>query len=298
MSIDEIAKKRIQETAFAQSITGRIIERIQNSDMYKINYLNEEIRALAMGGASYNQGDMVYILLPDKKVDGLKFILGRTNDRTPTITTSQTGELSPEILAEIQKVLELVSEISSDNIITSSEKSQLLIQWLEIQESYAEVTKQLEDFPSINTSAFTSSYEILKTELGKILRNLEDSSSYDGATLRTIFVNYFSAEQAMRTAILQGIKEARQYKVELTSSNGTMFINGDIDTEISAIVYRGTLDITNTLEPSAFIWKKADYFGNYDEEWARKQIGKGSTVNVDHTMMDGKITISCDIFME
>lgn len=294
-TIDIIADKKINDTPFTQTISGRIIERIQSSDMYKITYQNEEIRALAMGGSSYNQGDVVYILVPDKRMDNLKFILGRTNDRTPTITASQTGELSPEILAEIQKALEAINDIASDNKITPSEKTTLAIQWSNLQNSYAEVLNQAADYPDIDTTALQAYYSTLQGEMDIILADMSSTTDYNGDALRALFNNYYGEDQSVRTLILNAIKDSKQYKVEIVSSNGTQFINGEIGTTLTAIVYKGTNNISATLPASSFRWKKTDHHGNPDIAWNTTHTSSGSSVDITASDMIGRATFTCEI---
>jgi len=294
-TIDIIADKKISDTPFTQTISGRVIERIQSSDMYKITYQNEEIRALAMGGSSYNQGDVVYILVPDKRMDNLKFILGRTNDRTPTITMSQTGELSPEILAEIQKALEAINDIASDNKISPSEKTTLAIQWSNLQNSYTEVLNQAADFPEIDTTELQDYYATLQREMDIILEDMSSTTDYNGDALRALFNNYYGEDQSVRTLILNAVKDSKQYKVEIVSSNGTQFINGEIGTTLTAIVYKGTNNISATLPASSFRWKKTDHRGNPDSTWNAAHTSSGSSVDITAADMTGRATFTCEI---
>lgn len=294
-TIDIIADKKISDTPFTQTISGRVIERIQSSDMYKITYQNEEIRALAMGGSSYNQGDVVYILVPDKRMDNLKFILGRTNDRTPTITMSQTGELSPEILAEIQKALEAINDIASDNKISPSEKTTLAIQWSNLQNSYTEVLNQAADFPEIDTTGLQDYYATLQGEMDIILADMTSTTDYNGDALRALFNNYYGEDQSVRTLILNAVKDSKQYKVEIVSSNGTQFINGEIGTTLTAIVYKGTNNISSTLPASSFRWKKTDHRGNPDSAWNAAHTSSGSSVDITAADMTGRATFTCEI---
>lgn len=57
------------------------------------------------------------------------------------------------------------------------------------------------------------------------------------------------------------------YKVEIESSNGTTFTNGNVYTELRAKVYKGKYDITNDLPASKFKWIKKNNDGIEDEEW-------------------------------
>lgn len=296
-SIDIIAKKKIDDTPFSTSITGRIVERIKNSDMYKINYQNEEIRALSMG-ATYNQGDMVVILVPDKRMDSLKFILGRANDRTPTISVSQTGGLSPAVLAEIQAALETINDIGSDDKITPSEKTTLAIQWTSLGTSFRDLMNSLDDYETINGDTLLTHYNALNTVMNDILSNMSTTTEISGTELRTLFGVYYEEEQALRTQIIEFIESQTLYKVELVSSNGSQFINGDINTVLLAQAYRGLKDITSTLPNTAFVWKKKDYLGVDDNAWNLAHEGVGNAIEITSSDMNGKAIFTCELHID
>lgn len=296
-SIDIITDKKIQDTPFAMSITGRIIERIKSSDMYTVNYQNEEIRALSMG-AAYNQGDTVVILIPDKRMDSLKFILGRANDRTPTISVSQTGGLSPEILAEIQNALEVINDISSDDKITPSEKMTLAIQWASLKKSYESLIDSLSKYETVDGSALISSYNTLKTNIDSILSDMSTTTNFSGTTLRMLFGNYYGEEQIVRTEILNFIESQTLYKVELFSTNGSQFTNSNIETTITAKAYRGPNEITSELSPSNFVWKKINHNGIEDTAWNLAHLGIGNSIQIDNEDMEGKAIFFCELHIE
>lgn len=297
-SMDIIADEKIRGTSFTTAIAGRIIERIQFSDMYKISYQNEEIRALSMGGMTYSQGDIVYILIPDKRMDNLKFILGRTNDRTPTITTSQTGDLSEGVLSEIQKALELINDISSDNIISPNEKTMLALQWESIQRTYAGLMSELPSHPDINSVKLIRNFKVLEKELDMILEEMSEATPYSGEKLRTIFGDYFEEEQNIRKAINISVSNRSTYKVEILSSNGLIFIGNVVDTNLIAKVYKGDSEITESIEKESFVWRKTDFKGKEDLDWNKSHKGIGRAVSVKEEDIIGKATFTCEIHID
>lgn len=297
-SMEIITDEKIRSTSFTTAVAGRIIERIQSSDMYKISYQNEEIRALAMGGASYSQGDVVYILIPDKRMDNLKFILGRTNDRTPTITTSQTGELSPEILGEIQKALEVINDISSDSRVSPNEKTMLALQRESIQKTYAGVMSELPSHPDINAANLVARYKELQKELDFILEDMSSTTPYSGEKLRKVFGDYYEEEQKVRRSINISVANRSTYKVEILSSNGLLFIGNIVSTTFTAKVYKGDSEITASLEEKNFKWRKTNFKGEEDLEWNRTHSGVGNKVVITEKDLIGRATFTCEIHID
>ena len=108
-----IARNEIEKQSSTDTVIGTVIERVESSDAYKVSYQNIEILASSMGGR-YNAGDSVYVMLPKGRLDGVKFIIGKTNDRTPTITTNANG-LSASTLGMIQDIINNFNDLISDN---------------------------------------------------------------------------------------------------------------------------------------------------------------------------------------
>lgn len=294
-SIEIITAKKIEETSFSLSITGKIIERIKHSDMYKIKYQNEEIRALSMG-ASYEEGDSVIVLIPDKRIDHLKFILGRTNDRTPTITQSQAG-ISDAVLKEIQDALDTIADIASDGVVSPVEKSTLAIQWRDLQSSYHMLMQESTQY-DVNTEELTRKYKDLEEFIGPILMDMTTPTEVSGFELRDRFGRYYDEDQVVHRKILEEIAKRIGYKLELISTNGTQFTNGEVSTQIVATVYRGKDDITSTLPLGAFKWKKILANGTEDLEWGASHKDAGSTIDITGEDVTGRSTFMCEIHID
>ncbi|MED4234399.1 phage tail spike protein [Priestia megaterium] len=91
------------------------------------------------------------------------------------------------------------------------------------------------------------------------------------------------------------IKNDIVYKVEVISSNGMAFKNGLIDTELTARVYRGKENITDTLPVEAFIWTKKDRAGNVDYVWTNAHKNVGSKISVSTSDVYQRATFYCDL---
>lgn len=294
-SIDVIAKQRVEDASYSSSIVGTIIERIRSSDMYRISYQGQEIRAMSMG-ASYDQGDTVIILIPDKRMDELKFILGRDNDRTPTISQGTTG-LSQSILDDIQRALDAVADMSSDGKITPSEKKSLLIEWEDVKASYKMLMRESE-IHGVPTDELTERYDSLESIMSNVFRDMNETSTLPGETLTKRFGAFYSENQNVHQKILESIANRVSMKVEIDSTNGNHFRNGNIETTLIASVYRGERLVTDTLHDHNFIWKKFDSKGIEDVGWREEKVGVGKEVSIGPEDVQYKATFSCEISID
>lgn len=281
-SVELIAEKKISELDAPQVIVGTVIERLNNSDAYSISYLNTEITASSLGGL-YNKGDEVFVLLPSG-LNKTKFILGKTNNRTPTFTFNGEG-LSEKDLALLQGIINEIQDLSSDNVISPIEKQSLQVQWQNIQKSYSEVMEMVKPYSDeIDTTQLKESFNSLQTLFLTILANMEVSTPIDGESFRNAVAGYLALDKDTRLAVQAALREELTYKVDIFSSNGETFKNGVIDTLLSAIVMRGKKIITDAIGPTNIIWKKLDGMGGEVPGWIRT----GRSISINQDEVDGK----------
>lgn len=92
---------------------------------------------------------------------------------------------------------------------------------------------------------------------------------------------------------LNELENSIVYKVDLTSTKGLTFKNGNLDTEIFATVYHGANDITATLPVSAFVWQKTDSAGVHDTTWETAHATVGARFPITYSEVNGKANIFC-----
>ena len=281
-SMELIAEKKISELDTPGVIVGNIIERLNNSDSYSISYLNTEVTASSLGGL-YNKGDEVFILLPSG-LNKTKFILGKTNNRTPTFTFNGEG-LSEQDLALLQDIINEIQNLTSDNVISPVEKQTLQIQWENIVKSYTEVMQLVSPYADeIDTSELEQSFNALSILFTAILANMEESTPIDGEAFRNAVTGYLNLDKNIRLAIQAALREELTYKVDIFSSNGESFKNGVIETTLTAVVMRGKNIVTDVVGDTNIIWKKLNGMGEEIAGWTR--TGKSIAINQDD--VDGK----------
>ena len=91
------------------------------------------------------------------------------------------------------------------------------------------------------------------------------------------------------------IKDNLTHRVEVSSTNGLIFRNGDIVTVLEAKVYKGAEDITSQISESNFLWKKIISDGIEDINWnANKGIGV-KRVTITASDFSESATFICEV---
>ena len=85
------------------------------------------------------------------------------------------------------------------------------------------------------------------------------------------------------------------YRVEVISSNGTVFKNGNINCTITAHVYSWDDEITNTLQASAFQWTKINDDGSYDTAWNTAHANSGNSVTITSADVNVRGIFMCTV---
>jgi hypothetical protein len=88
------------------------------------------------------------------------------------------------------------------------------------------------------------------------------------------------------------------YRVEVLSTNGLVFKNGDIESTVYCKVYRGTEEVTHTLGPDNFIWTRISDDSEGDAAWNAAHVGVGPSFNVTPADVPTRATFECALFIE
>ena len=79
--------------------------------------------------------------------------------------------------------------------------------------------------------------------------------------------------------------------VYIDSSLGNILTDKNANTILTAYVYKGSKNITNTI--SSFTWKKYDQYGILDESWTKENTGNVITLTPDQVI--SKAIIRCEV---
>lgn len=89
--------------------------------------------------------------------------------------------------------------------------------------------------------------------------------------------------------------KGENYRVEIISSNGSIFKNNQIDTTLTAKVYRNEEDITDSINAASFKWVKINADGSLDEAWNSKHFGGAKTIKITSSDIYARATFNCSV---
>lgn len=105
--------------------------------------------------------------------------------------------------------------------------------------------------------------------------------------------DYWNSAMEEAKKAQEAVSGVSVYKVEINSTNGTVFKDGVLATSLIAKVYKGSADITDTLLPIAFTWTKTDPDGTEDIAWGNAFKGAGKSIAVSEAQ--DKATFTCSV---
>lgn len=97
------------------------------------------------------------------------------------------------------------------------------------------------------------------------------------------------------TDALEEINSKKMYRVEIMSSNGNYFKNGNLSTVLSCHVYSWDDDITDDLNASAFKWTKINNDGTPDSTWNTVHFGGAKSVTITSADVYIRGTFICTV---
>lgn len=87
------------------------------------------------------------------------------------------------------------------------------------------------------------------------------------------------------------------YSVEVSSSNGNIFQNHKVDTELSANVYISGSNITDTIPAEEFSWTRISDDSASDTKWNSKNL-KGKSIRITTNDVTKKATFICTVVID
>ena len=160
-----------------------------------------------------------------------------------------------------------------------------------------------------NTDVRTSIYKNLKGEQGIFTDNIYigDNDQYlafytdkDDGNRRKLKISaremIFSYDPETETEITweDKINQSSAITVKITSNTGNVFLNHTGQATLTCTVYRGEIDITNTIND--FTWIKADKDGVIDTQWTKHTTT--NTLSIDVLDIDKKAVFTCEVELD
>lgn len=135
--------------------------------------------------------------------------------------------------------------------------------------------------------------------------NRQATDAYNEASLRSeeiaVLQNAITDSRIILDEVnkkIEDLRSERNYMVTLTSTNGTLFKNNIIDTQLQAKLYFGEKDVTYQLANEDFKWTKINQDGTEDKLWNTIHENIGGTITVNHTDVEGRATFRVAIYTE
>lgn len=227
---------------------------------------------------------------------------------------------------EWDKAVQFTNEMSSDDVLTTSEKRLLQRDWNEFILEYNSLINQANDYwpDDSKAPASKSNYSSQHNQLNQYLNvtpdlnnglpilsaiNIINSSQIDGALLNKKLSDYKSAKVALEKEITQHAKDLADaaqrevdelskqlpYRVDVISTKGTVFVNGQIDTILQAVVYYGSNNVTDSIDAEHLLWKRTSNNPSADIAWnqAHSQGAKSIVITKDDIYM--RAIFNCDL---
>jgi hypothetical protein len=119
---------------------------------------------------------------------------------------------------------------------------------------------------------------------------LGDKLIFDGESLQIKFSDTQTYEEK-----IDQVERDVTYKVEIISTNGLVFKNSDISTTLIAKVYKGSQEVTDTIDINRFRWTRVSNDKNSDVIWNLNHIGGRKEITITPDDVKIRATFDCEI---
>lgn len=141
------------------------------------------------------------------------------------------------------------------------------------------------------------SFNVEVDENGTIITNIDQILMGDGGKFGQVFTEYQESVTSTTTALDKKIEDNLQYKLELSSSNGNIFTNGQIDTYLTITLYRGNNDVTNDYPDSHFIWTRQSSDSDLDDYWNSQHTTGSKNLHITREDIFKKAQFRCSFIL-
>jgi len=129
-----------------------------------------------------------------------------------------------------------------------------------------------------------------------VLSSVDGSSYWNLDTGEVVLRAYATTESVEEQAErIDVIEDQKMLRLVITSSNGNIFKNGNIQTTLSATVFSWDENITDTLDDNQFIWTRVSDDPEADEEWNSAHYGGTKSVEITSADVKVRATFFCDL---
>ena len=129
-----------------------------------------------------------------------------------------------------------------------------------------------------------------------VLQSQDGSSYWDLETGEVVLRAYATSEEVKEQSDrITGIEEQKMYRLVISSTNGNIFKNGNIQTTLYATVFSWDENITDQLDDNQFVWTRVSDDPEADALWNAAHFGGSKIVNITKDDVDVQATFFCDL---
>ncbi len=129
-----------------------------------------------------------------------------------------------------------------------------------------------------------------------ILSSQDGSSYWNLETGEVVLKAYATTSSVEETNTrIDEINEQKMYRLVISSSNGNIFKNNNINTTLTATVFSWDENITDTLDPNQFIWTRVSDDADADKVWNEEHYGGTKSIDITSDDVNVRATFFCDL---
>ena len=125
----------------------------------------------------------------------------------------------------------------------------------------------------------------------------QDGSSYWNLETGEVMLRAYATTESVEetNTRIDEINEQKMYRLVITSSNGNIFKNGNINTTLTATVFSWDDNITDALDSNQFIWTRVSDDAEADKEWNAAHFGGAKSIEITSDDVNVRATFFCDL---
>ena len=129
-----------------------------------------------------------------------------------------------------------------------------------------------------------------------VISSQDGSSYWDLETGEVVLRAYATSEEVKEQSDrITEIEEQKMYRLVISSSNGNIFKNGNIQTTLYATVFSWDENITDTLDDNQFIWTRVSDDAEADATWNADHYGGTKSIEITSDDVEVRATFFCDL---
>lgn len=129
-----------------------------------------------------------------------------------------------------------------------------------------------------------------------VIQSQDGSSYWDLESGEVVLRAYATTESVEKvTETVEEIKDKKMYRLVVSSSNGSIFKNSNIQTVLTATVFSWDEDVTDTLDDNQFIWTRASDDVEADRQWNMNHYGGTKSITITKEDVNIRATFFCDL---